>query len=114
MSRLMSRSTFNRIVRLLRSGKHTRAAIGKQVGVDKSAVSKVAQGKHFYQADEVERTRRQGKLLGGHIGQVYAPTPDEIAEACERIQAERRRSASEDDADGWTPPVFSERILTGV
>ncbi|NOY40779.1 MAG: hypothetical protein GXP26_02930 [Planctomycetes bacterium] len=115
MPKLMSRSTFDQIDRLLRSGKHTYVAIGNLVGVDYTAVRTIARGRHFYQADEQEQTRRRGQLQGrSSCGPQYLPTPEEIAEACERIHAERRRSASEDDADGWTPPVFSERMLTGV
>ena len=112
MHHLTDRDKFDRVVELLQDGRLTHVAIGKMVGVHCTMVRCVAQGKHFYQADEAEQKRRSG--LSSNGSPKYMPTPAEIAEACKQIQANRRKSASEDDSDGWTPPVVSGRLLPAV
>lgn len=101
MPKLMSRSTFDQIETLLQSGEHTLVAIGRQVGVYASVVGVIARGRHFYQADEAEQTRRRGHAPP------YTPTPEEIAEACAQI----RETWAEERLTHWTPPMFPEPLL---
>jgi len=112
MPKLMTKRTFSRIERMLRNDRHTQTAIADHVGVTATVVARIAEGKHFYQAGEQERHRRSGRNAGcGKRLPNYLPTPEEIAEACEAIQEARLLARDDDNADGWTPPVYSERLL---
>jgi len=117
MPKLMSKRTFRQIEELLQTHLPHKT-IGLYVGVNSSAVGRIAQGKHFYQQSEEEKDRRQNLTHGQRRGDRpgYMPTPEEIKFECERIQRRRRREmrrckTSEDDRDDWMPQVYSVHRL---
>ena len=115
MPRRMNRETFDRIVELLSRGGMTFTAIGAAVGVSGPTVGDIAHGRHYYQADAQEQSRRRAERGpgSGPSAPNYLPTPEEIEAACERIRAARVPVES-DETEGWTPPLVSIRELLGA
>lgn len=105
----MQKETFQRIVELLEGSELTNIEVAQQVGVHPTAVAKIARGQHHYQQSDSERRRRRN--YRGNSRQGYLPSPEEIRAECSRLRARRQTPTHEDDARGWVPPMYSDRLV---
>ena len=62
--------------------------------------------------------RQRFRLEGGAYHDIYEPTPEEIALACENIRAKwsdeesaSRKAFNPDEPQSWTAPLWSEHRL---
>lgn len=97
----MTPETMRQIKRMLAFGARY-PAIAKATGYSKATIGMVARDEYLPPNPEVpsiEDVLGPVKCGGG------APTQEEIAEACAKLQRYRRRE--EREANGWTPPVAS-------
>ena len=104
MPAVIPRETFDRIVELLNAG-ISRNAIADTAGVSAFTVLTIAHGRHVYQLSKEEQER--GLPHTTNAPPKPNPTPEEIAAACEAIQA----TWPPQEVKRWTPPVACARHL---
>ncbi len=100
MSYRISLETFEAVRERLQSGPPDFLVISKELGVSKTTVARIYEGKHYYQSDSPER--------GSHPQ--YLPTPEQIESECARLRAARPPIEDDDEAndpDGWPPPAIT-------
>ena len=101
MPKLITKTKFDEIERLLSTSDCTVQEVAATAGVAGTCVGKIARGEHFYQCGSDERDRR-----GGNHGNTYLPTPVQIELECAKLRAARLPVD-----DGWTPPMVDASAL---
>jgi hypothetical protein len=91
----ITKKVFEEIERLLKFGVHTYTEISATVGVERSLVSTIAKGKHYYQVYSAPRSNRPK----------YLPTPEEIKAECARFRAARKNPVRSTTPRSTTPVV---------
>lgn len=88
--------------------------VAKEVGVNVSTVTRIADGIHVHQVGR-QKPQKHGnplaassprRVLKGNA--VYLPTTEQIETECALLRAVR--ITSEDDYDGWMPQKYSYRL----
>lgn len=88
MMRILPKETVQRVEAMLAEGRSL-IEVARATGIDAVLVREIKAGRHFHQQTPEEQERRS---TGG--GRDYVPTPEEIAEHCERFRRlALRRSA---------------------